>query len=79
MASVEDYRAMRMTLIAEVATAYFKLLSLESELAIVRQTLQTREEALNQARIRFEGRHIRDSLSAGRGGIFVDRLAHPRP
>ncbi|MCI9043588.1 MAG: TolC family protein [Muribaculaceae bacterium] len=55
MASVEDYRAMRMTLIAEVATAYFKLLSLESELAIVRQTLQTREEALNQARIRFEG------------------------
>lgn len=55
LASVEDYRAMRMTLIAEVATTYFKLLSLESELNIVRQTLQTREEALEQARLRFEG------------------------
>ena len=55
VASVEDYRAMRMTLIAEVATAYFRLLSLENELIIVRQTLLTREEALEQARLRFEG------------------------
>lgn len=55
MASVEDYRAMRMSLIAEVATAYFKLLSLENELSIVRQTLKTREEALHLAKIRFEG------------------------
>lgn len=55
LASVEDYRAMRMTLIAEVATAYFRLLSLENELSIVRQTLKTREEALAQAKLRFEG------------------------
>lgn len=55
MASVEDYRAMRMTLISEVATTYFKLLSLENELAIVRRTLETRKESLEQARIRFEG------------------------
>lgn len=55
VASVEDYRAMRMTIIAEVATAYFKLLSLENELSIVRQTLKTREEALHLAKIRFEG------------------------
>lgn len=55
VASVEDYRAMRMSLIAEVATAYFKLLSLENELSIVRQTLKTREEALHLAKIRFEG------------------------
>ena len=54
-ASREDLRAMRMTLIAEVATTYFRLLALDNELAIVRQTLATREEALNQARIRFEG------------------------
>lgn len=54
-ASVEDYRAMRMLLIAEVASTYFKLISLENELAIVRQTLHTREEALDQARRRFEG------------------------
>ena len=46
---------MRMTLIAEVATTYFRLLSLENELAIVRRTLKTREEALHQAKLRFEG------------------------
>ena len=54
-ASVEDYRAMRMTVIAEVATAYFRLLSLENELEIVRRTLLTRKESLEQARLRFEG------------------------
>lgn len=55
MASVEEYRAMRMTLIADVASAYFRLIALDNELNIVRQTLQTRSESLEQARIRFEG------------------------
>lgn len=54
-ASVEDLRAMRMTLVAEAAEAYFTLLALDNELAIVRQTLSTRNEALEQARLRFEG------------------------
>lgn len=54
-ASIEDYRAMRMTLIAEVASAYFRLIALDNELAIVRQTLSTRQQSLEQARIRFEG------------------------
>lgn len=54
-ASVEDYRAMRMTLIAEVASAYFRLIALDNELSIVRQTLATRQQSLEQARIRFEG------------------------
>lgn len=55
MASVEDRRAMEMTLTAAVATAYFNLIALENELTIVRETLFTRSEALEQARIRFEG------------------------
>lgn len=55
VASEEDYRAMRMELIAEVASTYIQLLSLENELTIVRHTLTTREEALHQAKIRFEG------------------------
>ncbi|MCM1490731.1 MAG: TolC family protein [Muribaculum sp.] len=55
VASEEDYRAMRMELIAEVASTYIQLLSLENELTIVRHTLATRDEALNQAKIRFEG------------------------
>lgn len=55
IATIEDYRSMRMSLLSEIATAYIRLLTLENELKIVRQTLKTREEALNQAKLRFEG------------------------
>ena len=55
MASVEDKRAMEMTLIAEAATAYFNLVALQNELNIVRQTLSTRQQALDKALLRFEG------------------------
>ncbi len=55
LASVEDMRAMRMTLVAEVAEAYFRLIALDNELDIVKQTLVTRKESLEQARLRFEG------------------------
>lgn len=54
-ATVEDERAMRMTLVAEAASAYFRLMALDNELAIVRQTLSTRREGVEQARLRFEG------------------------
>ena len=33
-----------MTLVAEVATAYYELVALDQELSIVRRTLQTRKE-----------------------------------
>ena len=55
MASVENQRAMRITLIAEAASAYFNLLALDNELSIVRRTLFTREENLKKAKLRFEG------------------------
>ena len=55
LATVEDERAMRMTLVAEAATAYFRLVSLDNELDIVRHTLITRNEGVELARIRFEG------------------------
>ena len=55
MATVEDERAMRMTLVAEAATAYFRLVALDNELDIVRHTLVTRREGVELARIRFEG------------------------
>lgn len=54
-ASVENLRAMRITLIAEAASAYYRLLALDNELAIVKQTLFTREENLTKAKLRFEG------------------------
>ena len=46
---------MRMTLVAEVATAYFQLMALDNELSIVRRTLRTRSEGVQQAQLRFEG------------------------
>lgn len=54
-ASVEDQRAMQITLIAEVARAYYNLVAAKEELNIVRQTLLTREQALEKAKIRYEG------------------------
>ncbi len=55
LASVEAQRAMQMTLIAEVATAYFELTSLDNRLNIVEQTVKTRQEGVKLAKLRFEG------------------------
>lgn len=54
-ASVYDMRAMQMTLAAQAATAYFNLIALENEYNIVQRTLGTRKEALEKAKLRFEG------------------------
>ncbi len=55
LASVENRRALRISLIAQAATAYFNLIALDNELSIVRRTLFTREENLKKAKLRFEG------------------------
>lgn len=55
MESVENQRALKMSLIAQVAQAYFELVALDNELAIVRQTVNARKESSRLARIRFEG------------------------
>lgn len=53
--SVEAQCALRMTIIAEVAQAYYELVALDTELDIVRQTLKAREEGVRLARIRYNG------------------------
>ncbi len=55
LSAVEQYRARQMSLVAEVASTYYNLVALDGELAIVRSTLQTREEGVRMAKIRFEG------------------------
>ncbi len=55
MVSVEAQRAMQMSLVAQVATAYFELVALDHELEIIRRTVLTREESVRQAKLRFEG------------------------
>lgn len=54
LASVEACRAMQMTLVSEVARAYFELIALDKELQIVTGTLETRREAIHQAQLRHE-------------------------
>ena len=52
---VESRRALQMTLIAEVATAYYELVAMDNELQRVKQTLEARKEGVRLARLRFEG------------------------
>ncbi len=54
-ATEEDARALKMELIAETAEAYYTLMALENELSIVRRTMETREESVKIAKLRFEG------------------------
>ena len=55
MATLDDERAMRMVLVAETASAYFRLVALDNELSIVKSTMETREEGVRLAKLRFEG------------------------
>ncbi len=55
LGTVEGQKALQLTLIAEVAQAYFVLIAMDQELAIVRQTLTAREEGVRLAKLRFEG------------------------
>ena len=54
-ATLDEERAMRMILVAETATAYFRLVALDNELAIVKSTMETREEGVRLAKLRFNG------------------------
>lgn len=53
--SVDEERAMRMALVAETASAYFRLVALDNELEIVKSTMITREEGVRLAKLRFDG------------------------
>lgn len=55
VATVEAQRALRLSLIADVAQAYFELVALDNELIIVKQTLEARTQSIRLAKIRFEG------------------------
>ena len=55
MAAIESSRALQISLIAQVATSYFELRALDTELDIVRRTLHARKEGVRLAKLRFEG------------------------
>ena len=54
-ASVEDRSAAQMTVVGDVAAAYFNLLELDSQLEIARRTLVARENSLSIIKIREQG------------------------
>lgn len=53
--SIENQSALKMSLIAQVAQSYFELVALDNELAIVRKTVDARQESLRLVRLRYEG------------------------
>ena len=55
MGSIENQRALQMSLIAQIAQHYYELVALDNELDIVKQTVEARRQSLHLARIRFEG------------------------
>ncbi|MGL4364173.1 MAG: efflux transporter outer membrane subunit [Bacteroidales bacterium] len=55
LSSIEMERALKISVIAQVAQAYFELMALDNELFIVRQTLYARAEGARLAKLRFEG------------------------
>ena len=54
-ASEEDRKTVITTVVSDVATGYFSLLELDSELDIARRTLTTRENSLRLIKLRLEG------------------------
>lgn len=55
MQSVEAQRALKLTIVAQVAQTYFGLKALDRELEIVKQTLISRKEAVHLAKLRYDG------------------------
>ncbi|MDL2214855.1 efflux transporter outer membrane subunit [Dysgonomonas sp. OttesenSCG-928-M03] len=55
MQSVEAQKALRLTIIAQVAQNYFELKALDRELEIVKQTREARREGVHFAKLRYEG------------------------
>lgn len=53
--SVENQRAVKISIISQVAKAYFELVALDNELKIVKQTLNSRTEGVRLAEIRYKG------------------------
>ncbi len=55
MQSVESQKALRLTIVSQVAQNYFELKALDRELVIVKQTLDARKEGVRFAKLRYEG------------------------
>ncbi|HWR50931.1 MAG TPA: efflux transporter outer membrane subunit [Bryobacteraceae bacterium] len=78
LASEENRKAVVMTLVGEVAGAYFNVLGLDSELDIARRTLATRKESLKLIR-RREQRGLASLLEVRQAEQLVHSAAQTIP
>ena len=69
---------MSMTIIADVAMAYYRLIALDNELSIVRRTMATRKQSLEQAKIRFDGGLTSETVYQ-QAKVEYSTAASPRP
>lgn len=53
--SLEAQRALELTLVSEVAQAYYELVALDAEMDILEQTLEDRKESVRLTRLRYDG------------------------
>lgn len=79
-AAIWSERAMQMSLVAEVATSYFELVALHTELGIVKNTLAARRESERIARLRYEGgltaetSYLQAKTETARTATYLPRL-----
>jgi outer membrane protein, multidrug efflux system len=78
MAAEENRKAVMMTLVGDVAAAYFNLLELDAELEIAKRTLTTRENSLKLIRLR-EQRGLATRLEVRQGEQLVYTAAQVIP
>jgi multidrug efflux system outer membrane protein len=78
LAAEENRNAVMMTIVSQVASAYFSLLELDAELEIARRTLATRESSLGLIRLR-ERAGLATSLELREGEQLVHAAAQELP
>jgi multidrug efflux system outer membrane protein len=78
LAAEENRKAVMMTLVSDVATAYFNLLELDAELDIAKRTLITREDSLGIIKLR-EQRGLATRLEVRQGEQLVHTAAQAIP
>ena len=55
LAAEDAQKAVRMSIVASVASAYYELVGLDRKMTIVTNTMETRRESVKQAKLRAEG------------------------
>jgi len=75
LSTVADYRAVTVSLIAEVAAAYVQLRSFEERLALARANASLQRDTLDLTRVRFDAGRVSDFDVSVASALLQDTLA----